>query len=82
MTAEEIKQVQDYIAKMEVAHVIETNKIHRQVAMARGEVGKMVQGMNEIYRMSKSTDNSSPQELRAAMREVIEHFCPDYDIPF
>ena len=79
MTAEEDQQVRSYIQKLEVSHAMSLERLHKQVRIKGDELKQIVAAMTQIEKMAKSQTQplTGPNAIA-----VIEHYCPDYGIPF
>ena len=96
MTPQEIEQVNAYIAKLNAAHAAElqqrmayigtvnanlrTEQHARKVAQ-QAEL-KMGEAIRQIWNLSIDRPNLTPAEFAVCVRQIINYYCPDYDIPF
>jgi hypothetical protein len=93
MTAEETHQVQTYIAQLQSQHAAEITALkiehskqlgnstkHRHIAVKdRDQMGLAV---HEIWKLANSQSTITPAVMAQYTRQIINYYCPDFDIPF
>lgn len=93
MTNEETLQVQTYIAGLEdrykkemegvlAQHAKAFTNLHRSKNIAQKENMEMGQAVHQIRMLSKTHPDATTAQIMAFAKQIIDHYCPDCDIPF
>ena len=93
MTAEETAQVQAYISNlqaqqtatlrtMEIQHGVKLQNEQRARKIAQKDSADMVKAMHEIWKLAGPTCQLTPEQFAVCIRQIMNYYCPDFDIPF
>lgn len=89
MTQDEICQVNEYVAKITAAHALELTALRkadqfqkRAIAIAQQDSLKMGQAVHELWKLAKQQPPVTPEQLAQYIPQIINYYCPDFDIPF
>lgn len=50
--------------------------------IAQQAEAKMGQAVHEIWKLANTQSTTTPQQLAVYVRQIINHYCPDFDIPY
>lgn len=83
MTAEEIQQVQTYIAQLQEVHNKEVITMRRNTTveqhsrkLAQAQLSKRDEAMREIAKLG------IPEPFQTQVGQILNYYCPDYEVPF
>ena len=82
MTAEETALVQAYIQKLEAQHAYKLQYEQNARKFAQADALKMGTAVHEIWKLANTHSTIPPQQFATYVRQIINHYCPDFDIPF
>jgi hypothetical protein len=82
MTAEETQQVQSYIANLNAEHARKLHFESQARKVAQADSLKMGQAMLEIWKLANAQSTITPQQFAIYVRQIINYYAPDFDIPF
>lgn len=89
MTAEEIQQVQLYIADLNAKHEKQVAELRRQLdyeqkfrKIAQADALKMGTAVHTMWDLSRQQPPVPTEIFSQNIRQIINHYCPDFDIPF
>lgn len=82
MTAEETAQVNAYIQKLQAQHAFALQAETRARTIAQADSLKMGQAVHEIWKLANTQSTLTPTVMAQYTRQIIDHYCPDFDIPF
>lgn len=82
MTAEETAQVNAYIQKLNVQHAYELQNEQRFRKLAQADALKMGIAVHEIWKLAHTQSTLPPAHFATCVRQIINYYCPDFDIPF
>ena len=96
MTAEETQQVNAYIATLQAQHLATMQAMQagmaQQALVLQGELKyrklaqadslKMGTAVHEIMKLSRTQPPIPPDVFATCVKQIVNHYCPDYDIPF
>lgn len=86
MTREETAQVQNYIAGLQVTHAKELAKENSRTLIVRQVAYKERDAANtaimQIWNLCHTQSQLTPPELAVTVRQIIDYYVPDWDIPF
>jgi hypothetical protein len=80
MTAEETAQVNAYIQQVEAKHTVKLQLSNKARKLAQEDADKMRTAVTEIWKLSKT--EVPPAEFGKCVRQIINYYAPDWDIPF
>lgn len=93
MTEQETAQVTAYIASLQQqhaaalrtmqaqhAHALQVAEKYRKIAQA--DSLKMGTAVHEIWKLSNQPAPPPAAQLAVYVRQIINHYCPDFDVPF
>lgn len=93
MTEQETAQVTAYIASLQQQHAaaihalqaqhtkaLQTEQKYRKIAQA--DAIKMGVAVHEIWKLSNQPAPPPADRLAVCVRQIINYYCPDFDIPF
>lgn len=78
-------ECQMYVETMQVKHRAEVGQFkneQRARMLAVGERQKMGQAVHEIWKLAHTQSTTTPQQFATYVRQIINHYCPDFDIPY
>jgi hypothetical protein len=80
MTQEEIAQVQHYIQGLEAKHAHALQVQTKGRILAQQDLERMRYALHEVWKLSK---NPPPADMFGTnVRQIINFYAPDWDIPF
>lgn len=96
MTPQEIQQVETYIAQIKAQHdalvhqltgekVQLNKKLDAEIkerTIARTDSLKMGRAVHEIWKLAHTQSTTPPPQFAVYVRQIIDYYCPDFDIPF
>jgi uncharacterized protein YggE len=90
MNAEENAQVALYISQLQSSHqqalylATHAGDAERRARLqAQASNLKMGEAIGEIYKLSRQEPATlNPQQFAACVLQIINYYCPDWDIPF
>ena len=82
MTEVETKQVNAYIQQLQAqhAHALQNSEKWRKIAQA--DSLKMGTAVHEIWKLANSASPPPAEQLAKNVKQIINYYCPDFDIPF
>lgn len=82
MTNEETTQVTSYIQGLTTAHNKAMFHQAQTRTYAQEERSKMEKAICEIMNLTKTQPDLPPVQFATYVRQIVNHYCPDWDIPF
>ena len=89
MTQNEIDEVNTYINQLKASHKLEleaSRKCHivekRAREIAQQDSLKMGQAAHELWKLAKQQPPVTPEQLAQYIPQIINYYCPDFDVPF
>ena len=89
MTQIEIDQVNEFIAQLKSTHEAElavSRRCHiaekRAREIAQQDSLKMGQAVHELWKLAKQQPPVTPEQLAHYIPQIINYYCPDFDVPF
>lgn len=82
MTSEETAQVQAYILGLQTTHNKAMFHQAKSRMFAQEERNKMEKAICEIMKLCNTQSELPPAQVATNVRQIVNYYCPDYDIPF
>jgi hypothetical protein len=82
MTEQETQQVNTYIQGLQTQFAYKYQIEQKARKMAQDERVNMDKAILEIWKLCHEQSTLEPVQLAAIVRQIIEYYVPDYDIPF
>ncbi len=80
MTPEEVAQVEQYIQGIQAKHAHELQSQTKGRILAQQDADKMRQAVHEVWKLSKNPP--TPEVFGLNIRQIIDYYAPDWDVPF
>ncbi len=82
MTNEETAQVNAYIQGLQATHNKAMFHQAQSRTFAQEERNKMEKAIHEIMKLCHTQPELPPVQVATYVRQIVNHYCPDWDIPF
>ena len=82
MTAEETQQVNTYIQNLNTQHSLALQAETKARKIAQADSLKMGQAVLEIWKLANTQSTLTPTVMAQYTRQIINYYCPDFDVPF
>lgn len=82
MTQQEIDQVNAYIAKLKGEHALAEQRSYTARDMAYRERDAANKAIHQIWNLAHRNPPLPPSQLADWIKQIIDYYCPDFDIPF
>lgn len=82
MTEQETQQVQTYIQGLNIQNAYKLQMEQKARKLAQDERVNMDKAILEIWKLCDEQSTLEPKQFKGIVRQIIEYYVPDYDIPF
>ena len=89
MTPDEINQVEGYISRLKSDYELQLVAARKTITIevrarqiAQQDSLKMGQAVHELWKLAKQQPPVTAEQLAVCIPQIINYYCPDFDIPF
>lgn len=82
MTEQETQQVNSYIQGLNIQNAYKLQMEQKARKLAQDERQNMDKAILEIWKLCDEQSALEPKQFKGIVRQIIEYYVPDYDIPF